>query len=133
METTLTFHRPTNGEFREELISSKVLKKDQHAFIRHMLKTNETWAKQALLRIFQYQTKTEQILETTNENNNVGFTGADAEFLSSLAKQLRDRGWLSTKQLKILLKRMPKYSRQIINISNKNKLNYQVIDWKNEN
>ena len=129
MEKTLTFHRPTEGEFREELVSTNVKKKDQHAFLRFMLSTNEAWAKKALLRIFARQTESEQITESTHENNNVGFTGADAEFLSSLAKQLRDRGWLSTKQLRILLKRMPKYSRQLLDVSNKNKLNYQVVDW----
>ena len=131
METTgtLTFHKSTEGEYREELIPSKMKKKDQHAFLRYMLEKNDKWAKQALLRIFAFQTEFEQIAEQTNENNNVGFTGADAEILSSFAKQLKDRGWLSTKQLKVLHKRMPKYSRQLLNISNKNKLNYQVKAW----
>ena len=129
MTQSMTFHRPTEGEFRQSLVPSKVTKTAQHKFIRHMLSTNDNWAKAALLKIYEFQTDAEQSYQKTIEHNNVGFSGNESEILSSLAEQLKTKGWLSPKQMKIVFKRIPRYSRQIIQISNKNKLNYQVIEF----
>jgi hypothetical protein len=52
----------------------------------------------------------------------VGFTGADGEFLTSLAKQLQKKGYLSPKQMTFVFKKMPKYWKQILNISDEEKL-----------
>ena len=51
-----------------------------------------------------------------------GFTGYDAEFLTSLAKQYSKRKFLSPKQISKLHKVMPKYWRQLLDVSDKNKL-----------
>lgn len=86
-------------------------------YVRHQLKTNEVWAKRALIKIYEFQTADEQRSGYTKHYNNVGFSGADSEFLSSLAVQLLQKGWLSPKQMMYLHKRIHKYTRQVIEIS----------------
>ena len=92
-------------------------KKDRVAHIKEMLKTNEKWAIRALVRIFEYQTRDEQDSETTRHWNNVGFNGADAEILSSFAKQVNRGRTLSVKQMAILHRRIPKYASQLEKLS----------------
>ncbi len=88
-------------------------KKDKVALIREKLKTDRNWALRGLLVIYDNQTEDEKNVEQTVEHNGIGFTGADAEFLSSLASQYRRKGYLSTKQLSILFKKIPKYASQL--------------------
>ena len=101
---------------------AKITKTQIRDFVRNQLASNEIWAKQALLKIFEFQTEEEQQIEATCEHNNVGFTGADGEFLTSLAKQLKSKGFLSAKQMAFVYKKMPKYWKQIISISDEAKL-----------
>jgi hypothetical protein len=47
----------------------------------------------------------------------VGFTGTDAEILSSFSKQLIEKGWLSPKQMVIVRKKIKKYENQMAKIA----------------
>jgi hypothetical protein len=89
-------------------------KKDMIEQLRHRLASNDRWALRALLRIYQNQTADEQCRETTIERNGIGFTGPDAEILTSFARQYQRRGCLSPKQMIILRRRIPAYARQIV-------------------
>ena len=82
--------------------------------LRNQLKTDKITVWRALKRVYENQTADEQSSEYTKYDNGVGFTGADSEFLTSLAKQLLMYGTLSDKQTGCLFKLMPKYARQII-------------------
>jgi len=111
------------------LTESKTLKKTKSLtkieikeYVKNKLASSEPWMKQALLKIFEFQTEEEKDWESTHFHNGVGFTGVDGKILSSFAKQLQKRGWLSPKQMDILKKKMPKYWKQIIEISDKEKL-----------
>lgn len=68
----------------------------------------------ALVRIFKNQTSSEQQTNSTNHYNGIGFTGADAPFLSSLAKQFISKNYLTDKQDAILAKKIKKYARQLV-------------------
>lgn len=80
------------------------------------LTTDRAWIEKGIIRIFEYQTASEQHNETVNNHNNVGFTPADAKMLSSFAKQLKYKNnyHLSPKQLAYAAQRMPKYARQLL-------------------
>ena len=104
----------------------KVTKGATAEFVRHQLKTNEKWAKHALLKIYALQTADEQDAGYTHEWNGVGFSGVHAEIMSSLAVQLKSKGWLSPKQMNIVHKIIHKYTRQVILISDPIKLEAQV-------
>ena len=97
-------------------------KKDMIEQLRHRLASNDRWALRALLRIYQNQTTDEQYREATIERNGIGFTGPDAEILTSFARQYQRRGCLSERQMIILHRRIPVYARQIVQGSDTTRL-----------
>lgn len=105
----------------------RVTKKMQEAYLKSLL-SQDKGARRGLLLIFENQTEDEQNSECTMSHNNIGFTGVDGEILSSFAKQFIQRGSLSPKQMNLLKKKMPKYWRQILPISDQEKLNAQIIE-----
>jgi hypothetical protein len=97
-------------------------KKDKIACIRERVGTSQTWALKALTRIFEMQTAEEQATEDTREHNGVGFTGVDAEILSSFAKQVLKGRNMSPKQMAIIYKKMPKYAKQLVMLAEEEKI-----------
>ena len=101
----------------------KTTKKATVSFVKAQLGSNKVWALKALVRIFQEnQTNDEQVAKVTSHDNGIGFSGCDAEFLSSLAKQYLQRGSLSDKQMSFVFRKMPKYAGQVIKMSDQSKL-----------
>lgn len=88
-------------------------KKDRTAYIKKRLSESSIWALRGLVRIYDNQTEDEKDTQSTREHNGIGFTGADAEILSSFAEQYKRRGGLYPKQMAILFKIMPKYAKQL--------------------
>lgn len=79
--------------------------------------TNDIWAKRALLFLFDKQTDIEQMNDSVEVNNGLGFKATESKFLSSLAKQLICKGFLTPKQMIALKKAMPKYAAQLVKCS----------------
>jgi len=103
-------------------------KKDTVQYVKNQLATNKVWALKALVRIYQEnQTADEQAAKVTSHDNGIGFSGCDAEFLSSLAEQYLRRGNLSDKQMSFVHRKMPKYARQVIAMSDASKLDAMVV------
>lgn len=101
----------------------KATNKNIESFVRRQLATNPIWAVKAMVRIFkENQTEQEQAVHATNQLNGIGFTGIDANILSSFSEQYEKRGTLSPKQTQLVLKMMPKYAKQVIAFSDKEKL-----------
>lgn len=101
-------------------------KKDAVALIKRQLVENDRWILRACVLIYNYQTAEEQAFDMTKTDNGVGFTGCDAEILSSFAKQIiafvpdgRWRSPMSPKQMALLRRKMPKYAGQILKIVTK--------------
>ena len=106
----------------------KATKGNIHRFVKLQLATKPEWALKALVRIFkENQTPSEQSSQTTVEDNGIGFTGTDANFLSSLADQYIRRGRLSDKQMVYVMKRMQKYHRQVVLMSDQANLLKMVL------
>lgn len=83
-------------------------------YIKVKLNTDSAWATKAVLKIYrQNQTCDEQVTNTTNNLNGIGFSGVDATILSSFAQQVEKGRNLSVKQLAILFKKMPRYWKQV--------------------
>lgn len=85
--------------------------------LKKQIANSDKQALKALVKVYNNQTKNEQIAKRTDELNGVGFTGSDAEILTSFAEQYQKRGSLSTKQMALTKKIMPKYANQLINQS----------------
>jgi hypothetical protein len=105
----------------------KVTKKRIKVYVQTKLATDGVWATKALVRIFnENQTSDEQNSEVTIHNNSRGFNGTDANFLSSLAKQFISKGYLSEKQMLYVHKKIKKYWKQVVDMSDQTKLRGMV-------
>ena len=83
--------------------------------VRELIETNDKAVIRGITLLYSFQTLEEQYNEETREHNGQGFSGVDAKFLSSLAKQIEDGKILSQKQIEAARKRMVHYSGQIYN------------------
>ena len=83
-------------------------------YIKQQLGTNKAWAIKALVKVYTLQTFDEQASDRTSHNNGIGFSGVDANILSSFAKQVNAGRNLSPKQMMIVYKIIPKYWRQVV-------------------
>jgi len=89
-------------------------KYERIAYLKLQLSTRPDWAKAGCQRIYEYQTSAEQAAGSTRDHNNVGFSGADGEILSSFAEQINGGRFIgSPKQMEILFMKMPKYAKQL--------------------
>lgn len=97
-------------------------------FVKGKLATNDQWLYRGLLAIYARQTADEQDAERTQYNNGRGFGSADAEILSSFAKQVEDwnnteprsrkyRSPLSPRQREIARTKMEKYAMQLVRVA----------------
>tara|TARA_R110002020_G_scaffold293707_1_gene509412 strand:- start:751 stop:1053 length:303 start_codon:yes stop_codon:yes gene_type:complete len=86
--------------------------------IRALIAENDKAVARGILAIYGKQTAMEQMVGETSASNGVGFSGADAPFLSSLALFYQAKGFLSPKQVEIGRKRITKYARQLTDIAN---------------
>jgi hypothetical protein len=107
-------------------MSTKITLKAYREYLKKMLSTNRVWAAHALIQIYRRQTADEKAAQATTESNSVGFAAFDAEILTSFAEQWQRRQWLSDKQWEILLKRIHCYWRQILEVSDRAKLDARL-------
>ena len=98
-------------------IEKMTSKKELVDYYKVRLATNERWALRALERIAMRQTEYELENDLTNESNKVGFSGPDAEILTSFYRQVKRGYTLTSKQKVILFRKMPKYAGQLVSIS----------------
>jgi len=93
-------------------------KYERIAYLKDKLSSDARWAIEGCKRIYQYQTASEQASGHTQVWNDVGFSGCDAEILSSFAEQMNAGKFVgSPKQMEILFKKMPKYAKQLDGIA----------------
>lgn len=83
-----------------------------------------------MLVIYAKQTLSEQTSQTTSELNSVGFSGCDAEIMSSFSQQIQRGRTLSPKQMVIVFKKMPKYWEQLWDNSKNQEATYaSALTW----
>lgn len=84
--------------------------------IKDLLERSDKAVIRGMNEIFRFQTLDEQNYETTMYYNTVGFSGAHAEIMSSLAKFYESRKYLSPKQMVVARKIIKRYAGQLIKI-----------------
>lgn len=91
--------------------------------IKENIRNSEKWTLRTLLLIHSLQTEGEKVMGSTEVDNGVGFTGADAEILTSFADQVLS--WnkgsnfprpLSPKQFELCRKKVIKYAGQVLKV-----------------
>lgn len=85
--------------------------------IQALIDRNDKAVLRGITAIYAYQTADEQSMGITSHENGVGFSGVDAEIMSSFALQIASRGFLSPKQITIGRKIIRKYWRQLSEIA----------------
>jgi len=88
------------------------------AEIIKLLETNDKMVFRSVVKLYEYQTDTEQDNAETHVRNGVGFNGHDAAFLSSIAVQVKAGRPMSAKQLNATRRALLKYSGQLVKIAN---------------
>ena len=93
--------------------------------IKAKLEASDVMVERALLQLWHRQTEDERMVRATTESNGVGFSGIDADILSSFAEQVQNNPRrypegqrLSPKQRPIARRKLLKYVRQIARIAN---------------
>ena len=86
--------------------------------IQDLLRVNPRMVVRSLMVLYQRQTDLEKSTKLALMKNNAGFNNADAEFLTSLAKQVIGGRALSPKQISFASKALMKYHRQLVQIAN---------------
>ena len=92
-------------------------KKELVFALKSQLGTSNRQAVKGLLAVYNAQTIEEQSKSATLEKNCVGFSAPDAQFLSYLARWKLTTGYLTTRQLNVVRRRMPKYAAQLVDYS----------------
>lgn len=105
----------------------RVTQNQIRSFLKKQLSTNEAWALRAIVKIHEFQTADEQVCGVTKEDNSVGFSGCDAEFLTSLTRQYLTRGSLSPKQMVFVFKKIHRYWGQVKSLIPAEKLESLVV------
>jgi len=86
--------------------------------ILNAIMTNDAQVAKALVKLYDYQTASEQEAKETKFHNRVGFNGVDGRFLSSLAEFYKRNNYLSPKQTFRARKSLKKYAAQLARIVN---------------
>jgi len=98
-----------------QMTTQKVYEKSE---IASKLASSQAWLERGILAIYARQTADEKNHGETVHLNCVGFSGADAKYLSYLARYLQNGNHLSGKFLVGGRKRMAKYAGQLTKIAN---------------
>ena len=88
-------------------------KADAKRKIQALIDTNDRAVARAILAVYEYQTASEKSFGSTTDANGVGFSGVDAELLSSFAERLKRGYALTEKQLPFARKKIRKYWNQL--------------------
>ena len=91
--------------------------------IQELLDKNDEAVYRAMLQIYDRQTADEQKYQDTHIYNSVGFTGPDAEIMSSFTESYKKWNKLTPKQMVIARKKMKKYWKQLLDVIRENNPN----------
>lgn len=86
--------------------------------IKALLKSNDRFVLNSLLKLYARQTEDEKETESTSYKNGRGFNGCDAKVLCNIAKQCFEEHFISFKQIAYVRSKICKYSKQLMNIAN---------------
>lgn len=102
---------------------NKIPLKELEKFIKEMLSYDIRWAERALLRLYDKQTPEEKLFRDSGIKNGVGFNKYDCWKLTPIIQtiikkqQLKKNYVIPKKDMLSMFKRLPKYWRQILNMS----------------
>lgn len=106
-------------------MSSRITKKDQREFLQYKLSIDSKWAKTALLRI--YRDEKNMRSRGPHSPNGFGFSAYDRDILEPLARRLDNHSNLNISEMSTVKAKIKKYWKQILKVTDKEKLNSLII------
>jgi len=88
------------------------------AEILDLVATNVTFTGRCLQKLYARQTTDEQESRTTHHSNGRGFNAIDAEVMTGIAIWYREKGFLTSKQLLVVRRKLTKYVGQLLEEAN---------------
>jgi hypothetical protein len=104
-----------------------VTQKEMQLWLKEKLATKDSWAKRALLRIYEKQTELEKKTLTTIDGNDVGFNSVDAPTLSKIHRKMTEGRELNEVDLCVLKTKICRYAKQILANSDKGEILEMMI------
>lgn len=86
--------------------------------IEKNLQKHDKWVERGIVAIYEKQTESEKRVKGANRRNGVGFSKADAGFLTDLAESYKEYGGLTEAQIKYGREAIMKYAGQLAMIAN---------------
>jgi hypothetical protein len=117
----------------------RITDKHRKEYVKLKLSTDPIWITRALVLLYNKQTGSEKMKEETTEHNGFGFRTIDAGVLCRFAKMWLNDIDKSENMLvrynlifdytckKVLIKTIPRYWRQIIDLSDKKELDISIL------
>lgn len=121
---------PLKGKTRAQIQEEKAYREDRVLRFKKRLSTSELAACAGLMRLWEEQTPEEKAaMADIGVSNGVGFSPYDTEYLSMLARKVEDAGGyesggmeaLNAEQRMDLTQMIPKYSRQLLKLTDRDK------------
>ena len=82
------------------------------------LQKYDKWVERAIVAVYNKQTESEKRVKGANRRNGVGFSKADADFLTDLAESYKEYGGLTDAQIKYGREAIMKYAGQLVMLAN---------------
>lgn len=89
-------------------------------YLQNLIRTNDKALIRSIHVIYGRQTDGEKMYGITKEHNGMGFGKIDAEFFTQIVVQLKHGQQLTDRQMAIARNKMPKYWRQLMQVSKEN-------------
>lgn len=86
--------------------------------IKELLENNNKMVIKSLFKLYELQTHEEKLYAETVESNGMGFNCIDAPFLIKIVEWYETKGFLTTKQMFAVRKKLKKYAGQLTRIAN---------------
>ena len=81
--------------------------------VRALLEKSDKAVVRGLMRLYEFQSDTEQEREDAIARNKMGFNKPDARVLTNIAKWYESNGFLTPNQIRLVRKKILKYSGQL--------------------
>lgn len=101
-------------------MSIRITKKEQKEYLQYKLSTSSSWAKRALLRLYNDQ---RNMRGSNYSPNGFGISAYDRDTLEPLARKLENQMNLNLREMALLKGKIKKYWKQILKVTDIQKLN----------
>ena len=103
----------------------RITKKGLQGFIKYKIRNDRSWTLRTLVVIYNGQSEEEKRFSASSKRNNLGFNKIDAGRLTTVAERYKRTCAITDGDLSMARALLPKYWEQVLNASDRAKLETQ--------